>query len=337
MPMAVRTAPGMGWGVRLRRRMAARTWSICSGVAWLFMTTSMGFSLVRGSPHDSRRCSPGKPARRWPPRLGRFIIPHTLPPSAQEKPAMHRLVLAALLALACGTFAQTPDASKAPPADWPQWRGPSGQGYASDARVPLTWGETENVLWKTALPGKGNSPPVVWGDRVFLTSAGEGGATRSVLCIRATDGKLLWEKIAAKGVPQEKTHAWNGHASPSCVTDGKHVWAFFGTPGLFCYDLDGTLVWKKTFGTFHSAAGWGTAASPFLYEDTVILNCDNDGGRIAAPPALVAMEKTTGKLRWSTPREGGRGYSTPRLMKVASGRTDLVLNGPIGTWGYDPA
>ncbi len=250
---------------------------------------------------------------------------------------MHRFVASAALALAAGLAAQPPDASKPSLAYWPQWRGPSGQGYAHDDRVPLKWGETENVLWKTKLPGAGNSTPVVWGDRVFLTSASDGGAVRTVLCVRATDGKLLWERVAAKGVPQEKTHAWNGHASPSCVTDGHHVWAFFGTPGLFCYDVDGKLIWKKTFGRFHSAAGWGTAASPFLYEDTVILNCDNDGGRLAAPPALVALEKTTGKERWSTPREGGRGYSTPRLLTAANGRIDLVLNGPVGTWGYDPA
>jgi outer membrane protein assembly factor BamB len=250
---------------------------------------------------------------------------------------MPRLVLPVLLTVAAGIFAHAPDPSKESLAHWPQWRGPSGQGYANDDRVPLTWGETENVLWKTELPGKGNSSPIVWGDRVFLTSAGERGAVRTVMCVRTTDGKLLWERVAAKDVPTEKTHEWNGHASPSCVTDGKHVWAFFGTPGLFCYDLDGNLIWKKTFGIFHSAAGWGTAASPFLYEDTVILNCDNDGGRYAAPSALVALEKATGKVRWSTPRVGGRGFSTPRLMKVANGRTDLVLNGPVGVWGYDPA
>jgi outer membrane protein assembly factor BamB len=135
---------------------------------------------------------------------------------------------------------------------------------------------------------------------------------------------------------REKTHGWNGYASPSCATDGTHVIAFFGTPGVFCYDFEGKLLWKKEFGIFASKAGWGTAASPFIFEETVILNCDNDGGPGAAPAALLALETKTGKERWSTPREQGRGFSTPRLMKVSGGRIDLVLNGPLGVWGYDP-
>jgi outer membrane protein assembly factor BamB len=225
-------------------------------------------------------------------------------------------------------------ASLASAAPWAQWRGPTGQGVSDDTRVPLEWSETKNVVWKTKLPGAGNSSPIVWGDRVFLTAAK--GDARVVFCVRTTDGKILWKKTAVPDAPEEKSHAWNGHASPSCATDGKHVWAFFGTPGLFCYDIDGAFVWKKAFGEIASKAGWGTGASPFLYEDTVIMNLDNDGGRGAAPAALVALDKLTGKPRWSTPRDQGRGYSTPRLMKVSGGRVDLVLNGPLGLWGYDP-
>ena len=201
-------------------------------------------------------------------------------------------------------------------------------------RVPLEWSETKNIVWKAKLPGAGNSSPIVWGDRVFLTAAK--GDERIVFCVRTTDGKILWEKVAVSDAPPEKSHSWNGYASPSCVTDGKHVWAFFGTPGLFCYDIQGAFVWKQHFGKFTSAAGWGTGASPVLYEDTVILNCDNDGGPGAAPASLVALDKVTGKQRWATPRDQGRGFSTPRLMKVADGRLDLVLNGPLGVWGYDP-
>jgi outer membrane protein assembly factor BamB len=206
-----------------------------------------------------------------------------------------------------------------------------------DDRVPLQWGETENVLWKTKLPGAGNSTPIVWGDRVFLTAAGGRGAVRTVLCLRASDGKILWRDDVARAAGGEPSHGWNGYASPSCVTDGRHVWSFFGTPGLFCHTAEGKLVWKKTFGTFYSQAGWGTGASPFLYEDLVILNCDNDGGPGSAPAALVALDKATGKPRWSSPRDQGRGFSTPRLLKAAGGRIDLVLNGPLGAWGYDPA
>jgi outer membrane protein assembly factor BamB len=222
-------------------------------------------------------------------------------------------------------------------AQWTHWRGPSGQGYADDDRVPLEWGEDKNVLWKTKLPGQGHSSPIIWGDRIFLTGSSDGGSERSVFCVRRSDGKVLWKQTAAKDLGRERTHAWNGHASASCATDGKYVYAFFGTPGLFCYDIDGKFVWKKEFGSFASMGGWGTGASPVLYGDTVIMNCDNDGGvKGAAPAALVALDKTSGAPKWSTPRDQGRGFSTPRLMKMADGRTDLVLNGAQALCGYDP-
>jgi outer membrane protein assembly factor BamB len=229
--------------------------------------------------------------------------------------------------------------------NWPQWRGPSGQGYSDDARVPLRWGDGENLLWKTKLPGAGNSSPVVWGDRVFLTAASSDGKERYVLCVRGHDGKVLWQKTAAHDDVPEKLHAWNTYATPSCTTDGKHVYAFFGTPGLFCYDLDGRLIWKQQFGVFTTDSGWGIGASPFLFENLVIQNCDNDGaaglrpeerGRTPAPMALIALDKATGKERWRTARDMGRGYSTPLLRTCADGRKELLLNGPRGVWAYDP-
>lgn len=227
---------------------------------------------------------------------------------------------------------------------WSHWRGPTSDGHSADTRVPLTWSETDNVLWKTKLPGVGASSPVVWSDRAFLTASSADAKERYVLCVRVADGKLLWQQTAAKDVEPERTNSWNGYATPSCATDGKHVYAFFGTPGLFCYDSDGNFVWKHSFGVFTSEAGWGIAASPFLYKDLVIQNCDNDGPaglkggnpRETAPQALLAFDKLTGKVRWSTPRNQGRGFSTPRLVTNPSGRIDLVLNGPHGVWGYDP-
>jgi outer membrane protein assembly factor BamB len=252
-----------------------------------------------------------------------------------------------LLSFSLALFAVEPASlgSGQSPAFWAQWRGPSGQGYCEDTRVPLTWSEKENLLWKTRLPGKGNSTPIIWGERVFLTAASSDGKQRLVLCISTRDGKILWQRAATDTAPRERTYPWNGYASASCVTDGQAVYAFFGTPGLFCYDMDGKLLWKHDFGVFTSAAGWGTAASPFLFEDLVIQCCDNDGaaalpkdaqGMKAAPMALMALDKKTGALRWTTPRNQGRGFSTPRLMTMAGGRVDLVLNGPLGVWGYDP-
>jgi outer membrane protein assembly factor BamB len=231
------------------------------------------------------------------------------------------------------------------PAPWAQWRGPSGQGYSDDTRVPLVWNETTNLLWKTSLPGRGNSTPIVWGEHIFLTASSKDGTQRMVLCVNRADGTIRWQRIASKGMAPGKTHAWNGYASASCTTDGERVYAFFGTPGLFCYDLDGKLLWQHSFGVFTSETGWGTAASPMLFEDLVIQNCDNDGARAlppghspkeAAPMALVALDKRTGNVRWQTPRNQGRGFSTPRLITTPAGRLDLVLNGPLGVWAYDP-
>jgi outer membrane protein assembly factor BamB len=228
---------------------------------------------------------------------------------------------------------------------WTHWRGPSFQGYSDDARVPLAWSETHNLLWKTKLEGAGNSSPIVWGERIFLTEARLGGKELWVVCIRTGDGKLLWNKLAARVDAPGKTHEWNGYASPSCTTDGTHVYAFFGTPGLFCYDLDGREVWQHPFGVFTSATGWGVGASPFLFEDLVIQNCDNDGPAAlpsghkpeeAAPMALVALDKKTGDVRWQAKRDQGRGFSTPLLVPHPESGVDLVLNGPHGVWAYDP-
>ncbi len=229
--------------------------------------------------------------------------------------------------------------------NWPCWRGPSGQGYSDDVKVPLIWSDQTNLLWKSDLPGRGNSSPIVWNDRIFLTAASNDGDERYVLCVRTGDGKLLWKRTPSKGVPPGKSHEWNGYASASCVTDGSHVYAFFGTPGLYCYDFEGNLVWKRRFGIFTSERGWGTAASPFLFGDLVIQNCDNDGPAAlpsghkpeeAAPMALVALDKLTGQERWRAERNQGRGFSTPLLMTTAEGRLDLILNGPRGVWAYDP-
>jgi outer membrane protein assembly factor BamB len=237
-------------------------------------------------------------------------------------------------------------AAPKPAATWAYWRGPSGQGYSDDKKVPLTWGENKNLLWKTKLPGKGNSSPVLWGDRIFLTAASRDGNERYVLCVGAGDGKILWQKTASKGVPAGRTYPWNGYASASCATDGQRVYAFFGNPGLFCYDVKGKFLWKHNFGVFTSQRGWGTAASPFLYKNLVIQNCDNDGptglppedrGKVkVAPMALVAFDKVTGEKRWTTPRNQGRGFGTPRLITTAKGGVEMILNSPHGVWAYNP-
>ena len=142
---------------------------------------------------------------------------------------------------------------------WPGWRGPSGQGYVKGSGYPDKWSDTENVLWRVDVPGRGNSSPIVWGDRIFLTTAYEGGRRHSLLSYRRIDGQLLWESpIPQKGV--EHAHEKNGHASATPVTEGSLVYASFGTHGLFAFDFDGRIVWHQEVGSLDNYHG--TAGSP---------------------------------------------------------------------------
>jgi outer membrane protein assembly factor BamB len=294
------------------------------------------------------------PRLTWPLRVGFTLVWHALslrrecllgPTPCAESGRATRTVLASILAFLLGAAFMPARGDGAAGPSWVHWRGPSGQGQVDDSRVPLTWSESRNMVWKTALPGRGNSTPVIWGNRIFLTAASKDGRERYVLCVDRSDGKILWQRTSARVPMPGKSHLWNGYASASCTCDGQRVYAFFGTPGLFCYDFAGKLLWQHGFGIFTSETGWGTAASPFLFDDLVIQNCDNDGPKFlpkghdlkeAAPMALVALDKVTGKVRWQTPRNQGRGFSTPRLVMAPGGRLDLVLNGPRGVWAYDP-
>jgi outer membrane protein assembly factor BamB len=218
-------------------------------------------------------------------------------------------------------------ASAAAGEPWAQWRGPRGDGHVTENPPPVTYSE-KNVVWKAALPGIGQSSPVVWDDRVFLTSYLDRGAERLVFAVDRATGKVLWQKTAWKGSP-EPSHQMNGWASASCATDGERVYAFFGKGGgLFCYSKDGELLWNKPLGDF--AGPWGTAACPILLDDLVIQNCDAE-----ADARLIAFDKHTGNEIWTTRREDYRGWSTPLIYR--RGRTQLLLNGHTGVRSYDPA
>lgn len=211
--------------------------------------------------------------------------------------------------------------------DWTGWRGPQQNGHAADSELPTKWGP-ESVVWKVPLKGKGQSSPVVSGDRIFLTSAIDNGRQRIITCLRREDGDELWSDIVWTGDP-EPSHKMNGWASATCVTDGERVYAFFGKGGgLFCYSVDGKQIWKKPLGEFESP--WGTAACPVLFGNLVIQNCDADTNAF-----IAAFDKTTGDEVWRTKREDARGWSTPILIKVA-GQNELVVNGHSGVRAYDP-
>lgn len=209
---------------------------------------------------------------------------------------------------------------------WPGWRG-DGSGISREKNPPIHWSADAGVVWKTALPGAGNSSPVVWGDRVFLTAATDGGSNRLVLCIDRNDGKIVWRKdLPTTRVPE--THVKNGYASATAVTDGERVYAFFDSPGLVAFDMDGKLLWTRDLGPFKSS--YNVASSPVLHGDLVIECCDQEEGSF-----IVAFDKRTGDERWRTPRkQTSMQFATPVLVPV-SGRTQLVVNGQT-VIAYDP-
>ena len=210
--------------------------------------------------------------------------------------------------------------------NWPGWRGADGTGISGETELPVEWTE-DDIAWKTTLPGVGQSSPIVWGDRIFLTSALDGGRERQVLCVSRENGELLWQKTAWKGEPED-THKMNNRASSTCACDGEHVIAFFGRGGLHCYDLNGELQWSRDLGTFEGP--WGTGASPVIIGDLVVQNCDADDKSY-----LLAVNKRTGKDVWKTERYTVRGWSTPILVNTGD-RTELVMNGHTGVNAYDP-
>ncbi|MCE9606987.1 MAG: PQQ-binding-like beta-propeller repeat protein [Planctomycetia bacterium] len=220
-----------------------------------------------------------------------------------------------------------PTAPGVPGAHWPRWRGPLEDGHSQETDIPTKWSNAD-VVWKTPLPGSGQSSPIVWGDRIFLTSALEDGKQRVVYAVDRKTGKILWQHTAWTGEP-EKLHAWNSWASSTCATDGEVVVAFFGRGGLHGYGVDGKHLWSRDLGKFESP--WGVAACPVILGDLVIQNCDAE-----ADASLSAFDKRTGKTVWTTKRPNNRGWSTPILVQ-AEKRRELVLNGHDGVRGYDPA
>jgi len=196
---------------------------------------------------------------------------------------------------------------------WPQWRGPLATGVAPQADPPVEWSETENVRWKTELPGEGHSTPIVWDDRIFLTAAvptgpplaprysGRPGAhdnapiTRRhqfvVLALRRNDGEILWRRTVRETVPHEGGHRTASHASNSPVTDGERVYAFFGLQGLYCLDAEeGEVLWSRDFGRMHTKHGHGEGASPALHGETLIVNWDHEGQSF-----IAALDKRSGE------------------------------------------
>ncbi len=262
--------------------------------------------------------------------------------------AMQRVmtaVAAAIIATAC-----------APPAaaqeGWPRFRGPGALGVAEESGLPETWSTTENVAWVRDIEGFGWSSPIVWGDTVFLTTVvstgeveaplgglylgGERGVPSDehrwlVYAIDAATGATRWEREVHRGIPPTSHHLKNTYASETPVTDGEHVYAYFGNVGLFCLTLDGRLLWSRQFDPVATRAGWGTAASPVLHGDRIYIVNDND-----EQSYLVALSKETGAELWRVNRDEGTNWSTPYVWEHAEG-AEIVTTGTDRVRSYDLA
>jgi outer membrane protein assembly factor BamB len=244
--------------------------------------------------------------------------------------------------------------------EWPQWRGADGSGVSTETDLPEEWSETKNVRWKTQLPGKGHSSPVVWGKRVFLTTAVEGavvpgakavthlidgkewrhpdsvGADRKhafkVLALDRETGKILWERTAWEGTPFDDRHRKSSYAASTPATDGKMVFAYFGPEGLYAYDNEGKLAWKQEVGKF-GTSGMGAGTSPVLYGNLVIVQVDEENGKDSY---IAAYDKKTGKQAWRTPRAVQVSWGTPVIVNTGK-RAELIATGTETVISYDPA
>jgi outer membrane protein assembly factor BamB len=213
---------------------------------------------------------------------------------------------------------------------WPGFRGPTGQGHARNSDLPQEWNkEGRNIVWRVKVPGLGNSSPVVWDNHIFLTSSNETGQERAVHCFRREDGKLLWTATAPTTPPEPGVRDKNGYASATPVTDGERVITFLGSCGILCHDFAGKLLWHYDLPKVKTSHG--TAASPVLYKDLVILIQDQD----QSETVFVALDRKTGNKIWQGKRGRGTTWSTPVIVHVGD-HDELLIAGAKTVKGYDP-
>lgn len=240
------------------------------------------------------------------------------------------------LAAAFGVGLVTTAFSAEPASQWGHWRGPVGRGVSETATPPVEFSTTKNVAWKVAIPGRGSGSPVIWDNKVFVVTAENAGSGNSsdlnfqVLCFDRNSGTQLWKQTAIVATPQQQTHATNSWASASPCTDGSHVYAHFGSHGLYCYDMLGNPVWQRNdFGQMLTRNGFGEGSSPTLVDDMIIVPWDHEG-----PSALYALNKLTGETIWKTPRDEPTCWATPMIVATPSGK-QIVMNGENYARSYD--
>ena len=210
---------------------------------------------------------------------------------------------------------------------WPRWRGPSGQGYVNGSGYPDRWSATENVLWKSAVPGAGNSSPIVWRDRIFVTTSYDDGQRLSVLAYQRSDGRQVWEAFAPDG-RAGRSHQKNGYASATASTDGERIYVSFGARGLLAVTMDGKVAWHQDLGPINNYHG--PAGSALLYKDRLILYQDQKGNGF-----IAAFDARTGKELWRTSRDANVGWGTPVAIRV-DGHDEIIVNSQNRVFAYNP-
>lgn len=245
-----------------------------------------------------------------------------------------------------------------PERQWSQYRGYLSSGVLDGAGLPESWDldTKENILWDVSIPGLGLSSPVIWDDKLFITTAisssddaglktgiyGDIGSVEDdsehewkIFCIQKHTGEILWERVSYRGIPEQKRHPKSSHANSSVATDGEYVVAFFGSEGLFCYDIEGNLMWEKDFGVLKSvffrstSAEWEFASSPIIYDGKVIIQCD-----VLEDSFIASFDIKSGRELWKKDRDEYPGWCTPNIYKE-SGEVRIAVNGYKHRGGYD--
>jgi outer membrane protein assembly factor BamB len=277
-----------------------------------------------------------------------------LHPAKEE--IMHRLCFVSLIAVAAAAPTVAGQEAPKPLQQWPHWRGPLASGAAPHADPPIHWDEETNVKWKSPLPGRGSSTPIVWRDHVFVATAIDTGRVAPaaelpkvdlnlkrkteppktyhqfvLICFDRQTGKVRWQKTACERVPHEGRHPTHSYAAGSPTTDGKLVWVSFGSRGIYCYDLAGTLQWERDLGLLHTRYAWGEASTPVLHGDDLVLNWDQE-----VQSRLIVLDAHSGKTRWQVDRDEETTWNTP-LVVEHKGKTQVIVNGTNRVRSYDLA
>ena len=244
--------------------------------------------------------------------------------------------------------------------NWHHWRGPHATGAAVEANPPTTWSETENIRWKAAIPGTGHAAPIVWEDKIFIQTAIKGEASKAeaeesdddnpfggffnqrrgqegikdsykfdLIAINRNDGSILWQKTLHEVNPHEGKHQDGTYASNSPVTDGEHVYAYFGSRGLYCVDMMGNVKWEKDVGTMYKSNTFGEGSSPVLYGDKIVVQQDHERGSF-----ITALDKRTGDVLWKTDRDERTTWSSPVIVEH-DGKAQVITTGTKRVRSYD--